>query len=1223
VAGLVRVRTLGTIDVGRVHGPEAGARAVVSQPKRFALLAYLAAATPHGFHRRDKLLGLFWPDLDLDQGRHALRQSLHFLRLRLGPVVVRRGDEDVGLDPAILWCDAPAFEQALGQNQPAAALELYGGDFLPGFYVSGVAAEFGQWLESERARLRACAARAAWAVANQTEVEGRAADAAHWARRAVALAPDDEGGVRRLMAMLDRIGDRSGALRAYEQFAEGLRTEFAADPAPETQVLLAAVRQGRSAPPGPSGPGATAVSPAAVSPVPVPSVADPDFDQLVGRDHVLQLLRTELRRALAGSCEPVLVLGEAGIGKTQLARHFARAARAEGARCLVAHFFDYQGSRLAPYEILLDVLASALEGEPNHTISLAERVRGRLGVTLPPELGHPGEGGPVRPAPADPGQVSAALGRCFRRLSRERPLVLLLDDLQWADEASRQVVGYLMRTAVADPMLIVGLARLEEAEEQSHPLAAWLRQEAAARGFTSVRLRALTEAEVGTEVARVFAGCGGVALPAGVPATLHRLTGGNPYFLVETLRFLLEHGLLCRATGADPVGWTWHDPEGLFADGAGEGRSARNTAERLVLPASLAAAAGARLDRLSAEVRALVETAAVIGEEFRLRTLAAVEGRDEAALEPLLAAASRAGVISESGVSPGEDARFAHTLLRRACYAAVPARRRRRLHERVAQSLEAVYRDDLDRVAPAIAAHLAAAAQPGMALLWFLRASRAAAARGQWREAWEAIERARAVADEAARAGVEVDPGALPALRLAEGEALLAAGRLRESAAALGDAARLARAGAPAGEVGAGTEGRSLEALALLRLARARASLGEYAEARASAEAAHGRFRAMGDEAAAAAALVQLGEVDTALGEYTRAVRPLEQALAALDTPAGDPRLVGGAAAALGWALGLAGEAERALAFLERAHELYAAAGDQRQDAHVLRRTQWIHLCRGRYELAVRLAEAAREAFQSVGDAFGEAKAELAIGQARVAQGLYEEGGEYLRRTRDATRKLGDSHCEAEALWLLARVEVETGRHAEGAVLLENAIDVVRGVGDRDDEFRMLIDLAAARSGGGDHAGALRIADEAMAIARALGSAEGEGAASAARTWALLGLGRRSEAVEAGRQAVTLLEEARSGERWRGHWALGAALAATAEGEAACDALRRAVALLAAIRDDLPAGDAARRAAVTRARAEPAGALVRQLRALGRDVEADELARQWAQPPINPPLADA
>lgn len=1127
------------------HRPEAGTRAVLSQPKRFALLAYLAAAAPHGFHRRDTLLALFWPELDQEQARHALRQSLHFLRQRLGPVVVRRGDEDVGLDPAVLWCDAAAFEQALEGNRPVEALELYRGDFLPGFFVSGVAAELDQWMESERGRLRARAAQAAWAVADQAEAEGRHSDGAHSARRAVALAPDDEAGVRRLMAMLDRIGDRSGAFRAYEQLAKGLRTEFAVEPAPETQGLLAEVRRGRSA-------------------------ADPDFDQLVGREPVLQQLRTELRRALAGSGQPVLVLGEAGIGKTQLARHFARAARAEGARCLVAHFFDYQGSQLAPYEVLLDVLAGA------------------------PEVARP---------PADSDQIGDALGRCFRRLSRERPLVLLLDDLQWADEASRQVVGYLMRTAVADPLLIVGLARVEEAEEQSHPVMNWLRREAAARRFTSVRLRPLTAAEVATAVERVFAGCGGIAVPAAVPATLHKLTGGNPHFLVETLRFLLERGLIVRDGTPDAAGWSWHDPEGLFPGDIADRRAGRSTAERLVLPASLAAAAGARLDRLAADVRAVVETAAVIGDEFRLRTLAAVEGRAEAALEPLLDAARRAGVISESGVSPGEDARFTHTLLRRACYAGVPGRRRRQLHERVAQSLETPYPDGLDRVAPAVAAHYAAAARPDLALHWFLRASRAAAARGRSPEAWEAIERARSMADEVARAGAEVDPAALTALRLAEGEALLAAGRLRESATALGDAARLARSCA------SGAAG-SLEGPALLRLSRARAALGEYAEARAAAESAHARFRASGDESTALAALVQVGEIDAALGDYARVVPPLEEALSALETSAGDSPVVAGAAAALGWALALAGDADRGLSLLERAHELYAAAGDLRQDAHVLRRIQWVHLARGRYEVAVRLGEVGRDAFRAVGDTFGEAKAELGIGHARLAQGLYQEGCACLRRARDATRALGDAHCEAEALWLLGRVEVESGRHANGAVLLENALDLARGVGDRDDEFRILIDLAAARSAAGDAAGALRMVDEAGAIARALGSADGEGSASVARGWALLGLGRAGEAVEAGRRAVEMLEDARSGERWRAHWVLGAALAAAGTADPACNALRRAVALLAAIRDDLP-DDPAWRAEATRARAEPARALEGVLRSLGRGGEADDVVRQW------------
>jgi hypothetical protein len=157
----------------------------------------------------------------------------------------------------------------------------------------------------------------------------------------------------------------------------------------------------------------------------------------------------------------------------------------------------------------------------------------------------------------------------------------------------------------------------------------------------------------------------------------------------------------------------------------------------------------------------------------------------------------------------------------------------------------------------------------------------------------------------------------------------------------------------------------------------------------------------------------------------------------------------------------------------------------------------------------------------------------------------------------------------------------------------------------------MLIDLAVARTAGGDHAEALRCAEEGAAIARSLGSGQGEGSAAVARAWALLGLGRESDAVDAAREGAARLEEARSGERWRAQWALGTALEAAGEVEAAGESLRRAVALLSAIRDDLPADDTARRAAVTRVRSGPARSLVVVLRALAREDEAEAVAGQW------------
>lgn len=158
---MIEFRVLGTLDLRTPEGVEI--RSVLAQPKRVALLAYLAVQGGGGFHRRDTLLPLFWPEADTERAHRALRQSLHFLRQSLGEgVIVSRGDEEVGIDPARLCCDATKFARALESGSYAQAVELYRGDLLQGFFISG-APDFEQWLDSERTRLRERATGAAWA----------------------------------------------------------------------------------------------------------------------------------------------------------------------------------------------------------------------------------------------------------------------------------------------------------------------------------------------------------------------------------------------------------------------------------------------------------------------------------------------------------------------------------------------------------------------------------------------------------------------------------------------------------------------------------------------------------------------------------------------------------------------------------------------------------------------------------------------------------------------------------------------------------------------------------------------------------------------------------------------------------------------------------------------------------------------------------------------------
>jgi len=237
---VVELRVLGTVSL--VTTDRRDVVSVLGQPRRLALLAYLAVATPRGPHRRDTLLAMFWPELNQPRARAALRQSLYVLRSALGPdVVATQGNEVVSLDCSAIRCDAVEFDRALKDGSWQAALDLYQGDLLEGFFISG-APEFEQWQDLTRRRLRDGAFHSALALVEQAERSGDLATAAIHARRAVRLGPDDESVLRRLVILLERLGDRAGALAAYEQFARRLATDYEAEPAAETQAIAAAMR---------------------------------------------------------------------------------------------------------------------------------------------------------------------------------------------------------------------------------------------------------------------------------------------------------------------------------------------------------------------------------------------------------------------------------------------------------------------------------------------------------------------------------------------------------------------------------------------------------------------------------------------------------------------------------------------------------------------------------------------------------------------------------------------------------------------------------------------------------------------------------------------------------------------------------------------------------------------------------------------------------------------
>ena len=228
--------SLDLLDAGRDVAP------VLRRPKSLALLAYLVAARPRGFHRRDVLLTLFWPDLDQAHARNALRQAVHSLRHVLGAgAVIGRGEDELGVDRSRLWCDVVQFEEYLDARDAKSAVALYRGELLCGFHMSG-SGEFEQWLDQERKHLAQRALVATLELSKQAETSGDYAAAATWAKRAIQIGPYDESALRRLLRLLDHVGHRADAVREYEDFADRLALDLDVAPSPETRALMETIR---------------------------------------------------------------------------------------------------------------------------------------------------------------------------------------------------------------------------------------------------------------------------------------------------------------------------------------------------------------------------------------------------------------------------------------------------------------------------------------------------------------------------------------------------------------------------------------------------------------------------------------------------------------------------------------------------------------------------------------------------------------------------------------------------------------------------------------------------------------------------------------------------------------------------------------------------------------------------------------------------------------------
>jgi DNA-binding SARP family transcriptional activator len=684
----LEITLIGDIGLG---GEGAEPRRTISGANARVALALLALERAQGV-TSERLAEALWPDGLPATWRSALRMTMSrvrsFIKDALDPTapdpIVAQGGRYVWQLPAgaTLHVDVEDAERALATAREALASGDAARAYQDASHAAGglrgpfLAGRHGTWVDEQRDRLSDLLVAALEVASEAAAANGDAATALALADDAVERAPLRESAHRARMRAHAAAGNRGEALLAYQRLRRVLADTLGVDPDIDTEAAYLQLL-------GPAPPRTAARVADAQGP---PEAASGAFTPVpfVGRDAELAVLGAAWDRAAGGARHVVVVTGEAGIGKTRLATEAAQRVAAQGGLVL---FGRCDEEAIVPYQPIVEALDGYVAATPAEELrAMDDAGWAELAAVLPSLHGtRPAGGGPDGRA-----RLFDAVTTLVASVAADRPVLLVLDDLQWADDDTLLLVRHLLRRAGDAPVLVVAISRDHDVVPGSvlgdviHALDrdGWVRR---------LPLAGLEESDVRALVRQ------SVPSPGDHAALTRRLvaeTAGNPFLVTEMLRTTLD-----AADAPIPIG-----------------------VQELVV---------GRLGRLGDAAIDLLRAAAVAGASFELDLAAAAAGLDEVATLDALDAALGSGLVAEE---TAERYRFPHDIVRRTLVAQLSGARRRALHGRLAEAIESQRADRLHAYTAILAHHTSSAAGPrgdGRAVRW----SRAAAAQAAERRA--------------------------------------------------------------------------------------------------------------------------------------------------------------------------------------------------------------------------------------------------------------------------------------------------------------------------------------------------------------------------------------------------------------------------------------------------------------------------------------------------------
>ncbi|MBN2149536.1 MAG: AAA family ATPase [Anaerolineales bacterium] len=639
-------------------------------PKTLPLLAYILL---HRFEilERQQVAFALWPDEPESAARANLRRHLHHLQ-RVFPSAHPASHWLLGDTRTIrwntasdVWLDVAEFERLASNPETLPeAVRLYTGDLLETIYDD--------WIFFERERLQQMFHNCLSQLVFQYRACRDFSTAIAFAQQLLAHDPFREDTLRQLIALRYESGDRASAIQDYEAFEHRLRQEMDVAPMPETQALREMILRNARLP----GITVTSTPKASQAPIKPSTISNLPF---VGRTDEMSLLTAFWDRATHGRGSLVLIGGEAGVGKTRLARELALHAEQQGSRVL------YGGStpgELRPYQAVCEVLQAslpllaAIDNAPLHLAALAALIpelKTRLRLPSLP--------------PLDPDRERTrlfdAIATCLTKLAEPRPLLIILEDWHWAGEASVALLEFLARRATGHPLLIIGTYR-EEETPRIHPLRALRRCLQTENLAEHLPLSRLSFQAVASLVSQIATSQGELA------NRLYAESEGNPLF-IEML-------------------WqSWQ-----------ESSPAASPPSPTSLPGGVRTAITRRLERLPAPSRAYAEVAAVLGSAFDAEVVREVGGWDEAQAFDALRELLDSRLVRDAESRSRFDYIFSHHLIQTTLYTETPPAKRKRRHHRAAEILESLYPARRAEMSAELASHYDHGGAPAQAIPHYL-----------------------------------------------------------------------------------------------------------------------------------------------------------------------------------------------------------------------------------------------------------------------------------------------------------------------------------------------------------------------------------------------------------------------------------------------------------------------------------------------------------------------